>query len=283
MNDNASNESNTIWPDAAPEGQFVSACTQTHSAMQWLARMVHSYCVPASDGSHLHLDWLGSDCTFRTRTIATDTLVELRLPELELQFVENGTPTKHVVELDDKSPAEIEAWTLIELLHRGIDRDKYSKNLPYDVSSLLSGDARHYETLDQTAGFRELADWLCLAVEVMAKACASTDCGPFKLDPDSFNLFTRINRDNSRPAAGNFIEVGFSAGQTETDSACFYVKCMPALDSRQQPDLPAPAVWHGDPGTKAVLAIDALRTGKIETSTLIEFFTPGAWLGATAD
>ncbi|NNE22172.1 MAG: hypothetical protein HKN11_06135 [Rhizobiales bacterium] len=217
------------WPDAADHEVFQSACAQSHSAVQWLARLANSYQVPASDGSHLHMIWAGEGCAVRTNEIASGTDVEMRLPELELQFREHGTPTKHIMALDDKSPAEAEAWTLIELLHRGIDRDKYSKTLPYDVSNLMSGDARHYQTHDIETGFAELAGWLQAAAATLGDAASANSKQPIsvKFAPEHFSVFVRVHPGGDRPAVGNYVEAGFCAGDTKAGEPYFYALTKP--------------------------------------------------------
>lgn len=220
-------KSQQMWPPAAERDAFTSACSQSHSAVQWLARMANSFQMQASDGSHLHMDWSGQDCAVRTVEIAPGTVVEMRLPELVLQFREDGALTKHPMALDDKSPAEVEAWTLIELLHRGIDRDKYSKTLPYDVSSLLSGDARHYETMGLEAGFNELAGWLRSAAAMLEAIASDGKAADIKFAPELFALFIRLHPDNGRPAIGNYVEAGFCAGDPSASEPCFYVSSKP--------------------------------------------------------
>lgn len=217
------------WPPAgAPLDAVQDAFSQAHSAVQWLARMVNSFSVPASDGSHLHMRWRADVPAIVSPEIAENTCVEMRLPEMVLQFVENGDRTKHEVELDDKSPAQIEAWTLIELLHRGIDRDAYSKHLPYDVTHLLGGDAHDYQTFGREQAFADITDWLrhgAQIVEQIGQTAASDGLGAtseLRFAPETFSLFVRIHPDNDRPAVGSFVEVGFCAGNTPDHLAHFY-------------------------------------------------------------
>lgn len=255
------------WPDATDHEVFQSACTQSHSAVQWLARLANSFQVPASDGSHLHMTLADDRCAMRTKEIAPGTDVEMRLPELELQFRENGSPTKHVMALDDKSPAEAEAWTLIELLHRGIDRDKYSKTLPYDVSTLLSGDARHYQTLDLEAGFAELAGWLQAAAATLAEVVPtkSKRSAEMKFSPEHFSLFLRLHPENDRPAVGNYVEVGFCAGDAKAGEPYFYALSRPGSAAAEK------------------LMISQLRKDRLDSEDIAAFFAIESRLKALAD
>ncbi len=229
MTSSTPSSSSTTWsPNKAAPDELKDAFQQAHSAVQWLARMVNSYTVPASDGSHLHMHWNSDGPVITTTEIAEGTVVEMRLPQMVLQFVEQGERTKHEVELDDKSPARIEAWTLIELLHRGIDRDSYSKTLPYDVSYLLGGDAQDYQTLGKEQAFEDMTGWLILAGELLnaaaedaAKAGQGASSG-LMFAPESFSLFVRIHPESGRPAVGNYIELGFCAGTSSELGPHYY-------------------------------------------------------------
>ena len=117
---------------------------QAHNAVQWLARMARSYIEPAVDDGHTALDWVGDDDALVTQEIAPDIVLEFRLPELTMQFKEGGERVSHQFDMDDRSPAEAEAWLLVELLHRGVDREKLSKDLPYSLPGMMVGDAVRY-------------------------------------------------------------------------------------------------------------------------------------------
>lgn len=229
MTSTQKNPPSAAWsPNLAAPEDLQDAFQQAHSGVQWLARMVNSFCLPASDGSHLHMRWSADGPIIETTDIAEATCVQMRLPEMVLQFVEHGALTAHPVELDDNSPAQIEAWTLIELLHRGIDRDAYSKVLPYDVSHLLGGDAHDYQTFGKEQAFKDMTHWLVLAGELLGSvATQATQSGmgeasALRFAPEHFSLFVRVHPDNGRPAAGGYIELGFCAGNTSDAGPYFY-------------------------------------------------------------
>ena len=67
---------------------------QAHNAVQWLARMARSYIEPMDDDGHTGLDWVAEDDALVTREIAPDLVLELRLPELTMQFKE-GRRARH--------------------------------------------------------------------------------------------------------------------------------------------------------------------------------------------
>ena len=64
-------------------------------------------------------------------------LKENYLPDLELYFCENEIKVPHSFWLDDRTPAYVEAWYLVELVHRDRDRDKFSVELPFNSPNML--------------------------------------------------------------------------------------------------------------------------------------------------
>jgi hypothetical protein len=199
------------WPPEAGDRQaLANAALQAHSALQWLARLANSY-LPAGPGdSHLELSWRPERGAIGTQEFAGHTSVELRLPQFFLHFRELGKPTLHPVILDDKSPAEVEAWCLIELLHRGIDRDRFSKDLPYDIAGLLKGDADHFETYEREGAFESLAAWLRSSSEILSEALgrAGAGGGPPKVVPQDFSLIAPVE------GGCGAVEIGFCLGDS---------------------------------------------------------------------
>ncbi|HZP78344.1 MAG TPA: hypothetical protein VFB45_19525 [Pseudolabrys sp.] len=150
-----------------------------------------------------------SDGRFVTRTFERELAVELRLPSLEMQFRERGRPVPHLFNPEERSPAEAEAWILVELLHRGLERDKFSKSLPYTIANLLSGDAEDYSPQACALGLDELTAWLRTAAAVL-----SSD-GRVVCLPETLTLLAPEPR---RGAA-----VGFSPGDAGQGEPYFFV------------------------------------------------------------
>src|SRR5262245_37985538 len=109
---------------AADPRRLGEARRQAHSAAQWLARLAHSYMVPQPDARHTLLRWDPQRLALVTQEFLPALTAELRIPGLALQFRQDGRPVPHVMQVDDRTPAEVEAWVLVELLHRGIDRSE---------------------------------------------------------------------------------------------------------------------------------------------------------------
>src|SRR5580704_2514685 len=99
--------------------------------VQWLARIANSYVTESPPERRTELEFRAADAAFFTKPFDRNLALEMRLPSLEMQFLDGGNPVPHILDPEEHSPAEIEAWILVELLHRGIDREKFSKKLHY--------------------------------------------------------------------------------------------------------------------------------------------------------
>jgi hypothetical protein len=149
------------------------ARTETINLVQWLARIANSYIGHGPPERRTDLDFRAADAALVTQSFNQNLALELRLPSLELQFIERGRPVPHSLDPEEHSPAEVEAWILVELLHRGIDRDKFSKQLPYTIADLMSGDALEHSPGTCRQGLAELTAWLQNAAAVLDAAASA--------------------------------------------------------------------------------------------------------------
>ena len=136
--------------------ELAQARVETINLVQWPARVANSY---VSDGSRepTTLKFRAGDAAFVTQSFENGLALEIRLPTLEMQFLDHGKPVPHVFDPEARSPAEAEAWLLVEILHRCIDRDRFSTSLPYTIPGLMSGDAEDYSPQSCQAGLTQLA------------------------------------------------------------------------------------------------------------------------------
>ena len=134
------------------------------------ARIANSFVDETTPEKRVVLKFRPQDAAFVTQNFSDGIALEMRLPGLEMQFAENGRPMPHVFDPEEHSPAEAEAWLLVELLHRGIDRSKFKKKLPYDIPDLLTGDAEKYSPQSSLKGLAEIATWLRNASSVLTFA-----------------------------------------------------------------------------------------------------------------
>ena len=188
------------------------------NVVQWLARMACSYVTTGDPERRVDLDYRAAEAALTTKTFAEDMALEMRFPDLHLQFLHNGKPAPHVFDPQERSPAEAEAWILVELLHRGIDREKFSKELPYSIPNLLTGDAEDYAPQACRSGLTQLAGWFDKAASVLREAVRSrgTDRPVIICLPRTLDLAV------APPVGAKLPPLGFSIGDTEHPEPYFY-------------------------------------------------------------
>lgn len=222
---------------------------QAHNAVQWLARMARSYAEPAPGDAHTATHWDAEHDALVTTEVGPGLTLEFRIPELALQFLESGKRVTHVLPLDERSSAETEAWFLVEMLHRGIDRSKFSKDLPYEIPDMMSGDAEDYSIVDREAALKELADWFANAavlLEAVRDETAALKPGPSPVVcwPHHFDMATLITLGEGDAETAQSIGVGLSPGDEHYDEPYFYVTPWPRPSPWELPDLPDLGHWH---------------------------------------
>lgn len=175
---------------------------------QWLVRVANSYVPATAPEDRVLLEFHAASSSFATKPFENGCTLEIRLPSLAMQFLENGKPTPHVLDPEEHSPAEIEAYLLIELLHRNIDRSKFSKKLPYNIPDLMSGDEEDHSPQACAQGLAQLTAWYQFAASAIEAAAgeAGTVCWPQTLTL----------------TAGKKTGFGFSPGDTQSPAPFFY-------------------------------------------------------------
>jgi hypothetical protein len=198
--------------------ELARARSEAINLVQWLARLAHSYLTSGVPERRTDLAFRAADAALVTRQFADGVALEMRLPDLHLQFLHNGKAVPHVFNPQERSPAEAEAWILVELLHRGIDREKFSKKLPYTIPGLLTGDAEDYAPQDCRKGLIQLTDWFGKAAVVLEAAARarSRDKAEVICLPQTLDLVLA-------PLSGaSSIPLGFSPGDIENPEPYFY-------------------------------------------------------------
>jgi hypothetical protein len=199
--------------------ELAQARVEAINLVQWLARIANSYVGEDAPERRTNLEFRATDAGIVTKQFDNGISLEMRLPTLELQFLDNGKPMPHVFDPEEHSPAEAEAWILVELLHRGIDRNKFSKELPYTVPGLVHGDAEDYSPrlcrqglIQLTALFQDAAAIL----DAATRASGNDKIGVLCL-PQTLNL-------TSLPDPGATLgDFAFSPGDAENPEPYFYV------------------------------------------------------------
>jgi hypothetical protein len=206
-------------PLPADDGEELErARNEALNLVQWLARIAHSYVTGGAPEHHTDLDFDAALASFTTQPFADDTALQMRLPDLQLQFLAGGKPVPHIFDPDGRSPAEVEAWILVELLHHGIDREKFSKQLPYAIAGLMTGDAVDHETQACREGLAQLTAWFGNAATVLGAVARVSGATMPRIIclPQTFAL--TLAPDSAAPRGG----LGFSPGDRENTAPHFY-------------------------------------------------------------
>jgi hypothetical protein len=223
---------------------------QVRNMAQWLARIASSYVDVQPRTRRLILEWRDNNPGLATQAFADGLRLQLSFPDLVMQFAENGVPTPHQFHPKERSPAEAEAWLLVELLHRGVDRSRFSKRLPYEIPDLMTGDAEDYIPEGCEDGLAELAAWFTNAARLIVAPAGpgAVAPGPLQCWPQNLHLTGRVAAESQ----GQFVRVGFSPGASGEEPYFFVGK-----DAGDDPDPPraltifptSRALATGDPAT----------------------------------
>lgn len=205
-----------LWEDIPSGGvdEFSKARMELLNLVQWLARIANSYVSRKTPEERVLLEFRSGDPAFITQLFENEVALEIRLANLRLQFLEHGRPVPHTFDPEEHSPAKVEAWLLVELLHRGIDRTKFSKKLPYVVPNLMSGDAEDHAPQECEAGLVQVATWYRNAASVFS---AVGSAGKMIVSPQTLVL-THL------PKSGPRENYGFSIGGDDNAEPHFYFR-----------------------------------------------------------
>jgi len=235
-------------------GELARARTEAINLVQWLARIANSYVSGDFPNRRTDLAFDAARASFTTQPFADGISLQMRLPDLHLQFLAGGKPVPHVFDPEGRSPAEVEAWILVELLHRGIDREKFSKKLPYAIAGLMTGDAIDHEPQARREGLTQLAAWLGNAATLLeAAACASGATKTHVVGlPQTLNLALALDTGRQR------IDLGFSPGDEQHPEPYFYTGNA-ANGASQQPvrriAMASALLMQDDPGRAAAMLL----------------------------
>ncbi len=218
-----------------------------HNGAQWLARIARSFIEPVTDEAHTCLSWVDDGYALVTQEIAPKLVLELRLPELVLQFKEEGKRVSHQFEMDDRSPAEVEAWLLVELLHRGVDRDRLSKDLPFEIPGLMTGDAVKYSAKSAEGDLQEFSRWYANAASVLDQVRgkhipAGATPSPIRCWPHHFGMDILFLLDPGKDDRS--IRVGLAPGDGYYGEPYFYVTPLSCPTTEDLPDISGIGHWH---------------------------------------
>lgn len=200
-----------------PSGEVASR--QATSAAQWLARFAHSWLPHEPGNRHLLLQLDGKRGVLVTAPVVAGLSLELTFSDLSLQLLENGTPSPHRMDVQDRTPAHIEAWLLVELLHRAIERERFSKALPWSTAKLMNGDSEEFTPELLKEELAAIGRAFGLGQQVLG-ALANAD--PAEIPCSADNLHLSVALDAKNPA-GSAVVAGLSPGDAATPQPFLYV------------------------------------------------------------
>lgn len=240
---------------------------QAHNGAQWVARLAHSYLDHEVGDTHLDLTWDETDGALVGRDIGEGLSVGLDTADLALQFRENGKRVPHKIELDARSPAKVEAWFLVELLHRHRDRERFSKALPFEIAGLMTGDALDFSHESHAEGLAELARWQANAALLLRQIVG--DKARIISSPYHFDIAAVVPIEGRGNAA---VRAGFAPGDDRDLEPFFYIsgsavlastapKSMPRIGRIETRDLVAKALPVSQCGAGGKRALEFLRDG----------------------
>lgn len=221
----------TAWQsiEPIPAQRMNDARRQAHNLLHWMARLANSYAEPNDGGAQLEFVWNDDTESLRTSEFEGGLCLEGRIGKLELQFCEDGTPVPHTLSFEERTPAHVEAWFLVELLHRDIDRSKFNKELPYTPKDLMMGDSEEHEYESHEAELKALQGWLRNGAAVLAAVRhdlskdAGADFSKQKIVccPQTFQLYLGLPLPAGSGA--NSLRAGLSAGDALRPEPFFFV------------------------------------------------------------
>ena len=235
--------------NGADTKRLAQARRHIHNGALWLARMANCYRPPEADSAQMRLRWLDQSRSLSTQTFNNNLTLQLRLPQLHLQFMENGNPMPHVFDMEDRTPAEAEAWILVELLHRGLERERFTKTLPFEIAALMTGDTDTYAPVEYESELAKLTDWLAGGAAVLKRLSQSSE--GLWLAPEQLQ-FSVVTSSADKPA-----RTGFSLGDERMSEPNFFVvpqKIGTAQSLRPNAVLTASQVHKGAMSPDAIVA-----------------------------
>ena len=253
---------NVAWQkiETHSSSKLAEARRQAHNALHWLARLAHSYVDPEPDDRHVDFLWDADRGTICTKPFADNLAVELRVAELELQFCEDGRPVPHILSFEERTPAHVEAWVLVELLHRDVDRDRFSKDLPYPGRDLMLGDSEDHDVDAYRTELACLNSWLRNAASVCA--ALRHDLGLALADqsilcwPETFQLGIEVPLPQGFGAPA--LRAGLSAGDALRPEPFFFAGSLEQTRS-------------GDIDANSLLSTTRIQTDNLSADDVIGF------------
>ncbi len=232
--------------------QLTDARLEAHHAAQWLARAARAYCAPVSDDSHTSLTWDSAACALITQSILTDLKLGVRLHDLTL-LIQTGKDQKEFT-LVGRSDSDTGDWLKTTLSEHELDPKRLDAPGPYALPRHALNDGKPYG-LPNNQAFEELARYYSNAAVLLETVRhTQSNSSPVRCWPHHFDIATLISLDPDGGEAARSIGVGLSPGDDTYSEPYFYISPWPYPTTSNLPDLTAPAFWHREGYTAAILS-----------------------------
>ncbi|MGB1863004.1 MAG: hypothetical protein ACPHOL_01710 [Candidatus Puniceispirillum sp.] len=218
------------WPDITifTSPAYKKARFEAQNALFWMARAAHSYLEPEPANKHLDLEWQSDRASLYTKVFDGDLQIGLSIPELEIYFCENGEKVRHSFWFDDRTPAYVEAWYLVELLHRDRDRSKFTIELPFESKDFFLGDTDEHDAPAVAVELQAMHECFVIADNILSHVqqnLANSDdvdaeIGAISCKPENFTLSFEVL---TKPADQANVLVGMSLGDDLRPAPFFFV------------------------------------------------------------
>jgi len=243
---------------------------QAHCAVQFLARAARAYVPPLPDDGHTNLGWDPTFDGFTTHGLKGDLRLGLKIADLTLLWLGDGSGRAQAFPLDGRSDREARKWLGRLLGAVGLDAGLLDKPSPYKMPEPAPA---VYDAAGSADALAELAAWFSNADQTLGlirdeMMTRKFTVSPLRCWPHHFDLAALIALDPPEAAKARSVNAGLSPGDEYYDEPYFYVSPYPYPEASSLPPLPKLGHWHTRDFTAAVTsASDILGVKDPEADT----------------
>ncbi len=243
-----------------PPGHLERARIETHHAAQWLARIARAALSARADDSQMNLSWDDARQTLFSRDLpAKDGIARMGLSFVEgsLVMVQYGK----VIARQDllmQTERDIARWAEMQASQLGIDPLSFGYGFPYTLPAHAVQHGQPYGLRRNDPAVMELGRWFAnadLLFQDIRAALPHRRPGPTeaRIWPHHYDLGLLLPLEEGDLERVPAVGVGLSPGDTLFNEPYFYVRPYPVNSFRTLPPLPAPAGWHTEQFTGAII------------------------------
>lgn len=254
---------------------IAAALRQAHTASQWQARAGWGLIEARPDDSHYNLGWNADLNAFSTNELPDGSSLALRISDLTLMLVKEGTVTAEL-SLHGGTDAAIRDWLGEQLTAAGLDASKLDEALPYDMPGGARGADDAYDAEGTKEALGELSNWVAnadMALNQVAADYSGPAPGPSSVRcwPHFFDIATLISLDEDGAENKRTIGVGMSPGDDNFDQPYFYISLWPVPDQSALTELPAIGHWRTEGFAGAVAPAESILASANQGGDMAEF------------